>query len=72
MPKSLTWKQVQKKYGYKDIYLNMSREPFYNWSDRETPEYTIHKTSRVCRENFMTVVEYEDYYRSQGIALHSR
>ena len=41
----LTWKQVQKKYGNKDIQLNLSRETFYNWKDRNIPEFTIHKTS---------------------------
>ena len=71
-PITLTWKQVQKKYGNKDIQLNLSREPFYNWSDRETPEYTIHKTSQLERENFMSVDEWEYYYGSQGIGLHSR
>ena len=46
----LTWKQVQKKYGNKDIQLNLSREPFYNWKDRNIPEFTIHKTSnRQCK-----------------------
>ena len=66
----LTWKQVQKKYGNKDIQLNLSREPFYNWKDRNIPEFTIHKTSELVRENFMSVSEWEYYYRSQGLSLY--
>lgn len=66
---TLTWKQVQKKYGNKDIHLSLSREPFYNWKDRNTPEFTIHKTSKLERENFMSVSEWEHHYLIQGLGL---
>ncbi len=65
----LTWKQVQKKYGNKDIQLNLSREPFYNWKDRNIPEFTIHKTSKLVRENFMSVSEWENYYSRHRLSL---
>ena len=65
----LTWKQVQKKYGNKDIQLNLSREPFYNWKDRNIPEFTIHKTSKLVRENFMNVSEWENFYSRQRLSL---
>jgi len=71
-PNTLTWKQVQKKYGNKDIQLNISREPFYNWKDRNIPEFTIHKTSKLVRENFMSVSEWEDFYSSQRLNLFKR
>jgi len=68
-PNTLTWKQIQKKYGNKDIQLNLSREPFWSWEDRNIPEFTIHKTSKLVRENFMSVSEWEDYYLRQRINL---
>ena len=68
-PNTLTWKQVQKKYGNKDIQLNISREPFYNWKDRNIPEFTIHKTSKLITENFMSVNEWEDFYLRQRLNL---
>jgi len=69
---TLTWKQVQKKYGNKDIQLNISREPFWSWEDRNIPEFTIHKTSKLVRENFMSVSEWEDFYSSQRLNLFKR
>jgi len=71
-PNTLTWKQVQKKYGNKDIQLNISREPFYKWKDRNIPEFTIHKTSKLVRENFMSVSEWEDFYSSHRLNLFKR
>ena len=68
-PITLTWKQVQKKYGNKDIQLKISREPFYNWKDRNIPEFTIYKTSKLERENFMSVSEWEDFYLRQRLNL---
>ena len=69
---TLTWKQVQKKYGNKDIQLNISREPFWSWEDRNIPEFTIYKTSKLVRENFMSVSEWEDFYSSQRLNLFKR
>lgn len=69
---TLTWKQVQKKYGNKDIYLNLSRNPFWSWEDRNIPEFTIRKTSKLLRENFMSVSEWEDFYSSQRLNLFKR
>ena len=69
---TLTWKQVQKKYGNKDIYLNLSRNPFWSWEDRNIPEFTIRKTSKLLRENFMSVSEWENYFSSHRLNLFKR
>ena len=49
-----TLEQLNKKYHNKDIFINASRVPSYDWSDRGIAEFTI-KTSSVCRENFETL-----------------
>ena len=52
--KKYTLEQLNKKYHNKDIFINASMVPSFNWSNRGIKEFTI-KTSSVCRENFETL-----------------
>ena len=69
---TLTWKQVVKKYHNKDIYLKLSRNPFWKWADPNIPEFTISHTATICLENFMTSWDWQDFYSNQGISLFKR
>ena len=69
---TLTWRQITKKYSKKNIYLMLSRDPFWKWADRNIPEYTISHTCNYELENFMTVAGWENYFSSQSTNLHKR
>ena len=49
-----TLAELNKKYQGKDIFINATMVPSFNWSNRGIKEFTI-KTSSVCRENFETL-----------------
>jgi len=52
--KTYTLDELNKKYKNKgnDFYMNIGMIPSFNWKNRGVPEYQIHKTSGVIRENF--------------------
>ncbi len=49
-----TLAELNKKYQGKDIFINATMIPSFNWSNRGIKEFTI-QTSNVCRENFETL-----------------
>lgn len=69
---TLTWKEIVKKYANKDIYLSLSRDPFWAWADPNIPEFTISHTANFELENFMTAWGWQDYFGNQGISLFKR
>lgn len=46
-----TKKQLDKKFGGKEIYLLISKVPRWNWGGDEEV-FEVGKTSRVLRENY--------------------
>jgi|TARA_B100000282_G_scaffold147498_1_gene106195 hypothetical protein len=49
-----TLAELNKKYQGKDIFINATMVPSFNWTNRGIKEFTI-QTSNVCRENFETL-----------------
>ena len=47
-----TKKQLDKKFGGKEIYLLIRKVPAWNWPNRGEEVFEVGKTSRVLRENF--------------------
>ena len=64
--KTFTLKELNKKYGGKEIFLNVKMVPSFNWKERGTVEVEVIKTSSVVRENFQSLQEINFRFRNHG------
>lgn len=63
---TFTLKELNKKYGGKEIFLNVKMVPSFNWKERGTVEVEVIKTSSVVRENFQSLQEINFRFRNHG------
>ena len=64
--KTFTLKELNKKYGGKEIFLNIRMVPSFNWKEKGTVEVEVIKTSSVVRENFQSLQEINFRFRNHG------
>tara|TARA_R100001143_G_C3252452_1_gene84153 strand:+ start:217 stop:411 length:195 start_codon:yes stop_codon:yes gene_type:complete len=62
--KTFTLKELNKKYGGKEIFLNIRMVPSFNWKEKGTVEVEVIKTSSVVRENFQSLQEINFRFRN--------
>ena len=61
---TFTLKELNKKYGGKEIFLNIRMVPSFNWKEKGTVEVEVIKTSSVVRENFQSLQEINFRFRN--------